>query len=265
MSAQIFQVDSFTNHPFAGNPAGVCLLERAAAEDWMQKFAAEMNLSETAFLVPRDRRFDLRWFTPTTEVELCGHATLASAHILWETGVLAADSPAIFETLSGTLTAVKLHENIKLDFPSKPPESVASDPGISSALAVDALFIGKSNLDYFIEIKSESQLRSLQPDLSALKKLDLRGVIVTALSNEPQYDFISRFFAPGAGINEDPVTGSAHCCLAPYWGQKLGKSKMLGYQASLRGGAVQVELQGDRVQLGGEAVTVFSGTLNIRY
>ena len=231
----------------------------------MQQLAAEMNLSETAFIVAKNGRFELRWFTPAVEVELCGHATLASAHVLWETELVPKTNAAIFETLSGTLTAHKSNGLIYLDFPSKPPMQCERIDGMANALGINPIFVGNNKMDYFLEIESDAELRDMRPDFGLLRKLELRGVIVTAKSSDNKYDFVSRFFAPGAGIDEDPVTGSAHCCLAPYWSSKLGKQQLTGFQASKRGGEVSVECKGDRVILGGRAVTIFSGILNIGY
>lgn len=252
----IYQVDSFTDKPFTGNPAGVCILDKAADETWMQNIAMEMNLAETAFLYPADGGYNLRWFTPAVEVDLCGHATLASAHILYQLGILRPDQEARFHSKSGLLTAKKQGDWIELDFPSTPAVQLSPPDGLVQALGVDALWVGQSKFDFLVEVSSESEVRSIEPDFGALKKLGGRGVIVTSQASTPGFDFISRFFAPSAGIDEDPVTGSAHCTLAPYWEPKLGKSEMVGYQASKRGGVVRVRRAGDRVMLGGQAVTV---------
>ena len=259
MTLTIYQIDAFTDRPFGGNPAAVCLLPEAADEEWMQAVAAEMNLSETAFLAPRDEGFDLRWFTPTMEVDLCGHATLASAHMLWETNVLASGAEARFHTRSGLLTARQENSWIELDFPSTPAVETDMPPGLEAALGVTARFIGRSQFDYLIEVPDASIVRRMTPEFGALARFEARGFIVTALSDEPQYDFISRFFGPAAGVNEDPVTGSAHCTLAPFWAERLGKKTFAAYQASKRGGEVRVTLAGERVLLAGQAVTVFRG------
>jgi predicted PhzF superfamily epimerase YddE/YHI9 len=265
MGLPIFQVDAFTDRPFAGNPAGVCLLPagdpRAADAAWMQAVAREMNLSETAFLVPAEKAFGLRWFTPAVEVELCGHATLASAWVLFEQGLLAAGRTARFHTRSGPLGARRREGWIELDFPSEPAAPVEAPPELLEALAVEPRFVGRNRFDYLVEVDSEQLVRGLAPDLHRLASLKERGVMVTSRSSSPQYDFISRFFAPGAGIDEDPVTGSAHCCLGPYWGARLGKQELTGYQASARGGVVRVRLAGERVLLYGRAVTVLRGEL----
>jgi PhzF family phenazine biosynthesis protein len=257
----IIQVDSFTDRPFAGNPAAVCLLARARDERWMQDVAREMNLSETAFLVQKDEDFDLRWFTPTVEVDLCGHATLASAHVLWEEGHLTPDQPARFHTRSGVLGAVKKAAWIEMDFPATPAEPVARLEALESALGVKAKYTGRPRFDYLIEVESEAEVRELKPDFSELRQLKVRGVIVTSRASGSGYDFVSRFFAPGSGIDEDPVTGSAHCCLGPFWRERLGRDDLVGYQASARGGFVRTRCVGDRVRISGQAVTVLRGEL----
>ncbi len=262
MALPLYQVDAFAGRPFGGNPAGVCFLEHPRSERWMQLVAREMNLSETAFLTPREDGFDLRWFTPAVEVDLCGHATLASAHILWESGRLARNAPARFHTRSGLLTARNLGVEIELDFPATPVRPIEAPEGLEGALGVNPLFTGQSAFDLLVEIDSEVILRALSPDLPVLKKLTERGVIVTCSGAGSRYDFLSRFFAPAAGIDEDPVTGSAHCALGPFWGERLGKTDLRAYQASARGGAVGVRLQGERVLISGQAVTVFSAELN---
>lgn len=262
MSIRIVTVDAFTNVPFAGNPAAVCVMEAPRPDDWLRNVARELNLSETAFLVPYNGDFHLRWLTPAVEVDLCGHATVASAHVLWEDGHLPAGKQARFHTRSGVLTADRSGEWIELDFPVKiaipaePPPELLPALGVSSPLAV-----AKNVFDYLVEVESEEELRALKPDHSKLRKIPVRGVIVTARSSSPEFDFISRFFAPGSGIDEDPVTGSAHTALGPYWGAKLGRTEMTGYQASARGGVVRVRLKDDRIILGGQAVTVMQASL----
>ena len=255
MGIRITQVDAFTSRPFAGNPAGVCVLPAPRPEEWMRNVAREMNLSETAFLAPCGDGFNLRWFTPAVEIDLCGHATLASAHVLWEEGHLPAGAQARFHTRSGLLLADREGEWIHLDFPRKPEEPCDPPPGLAAALGAAPVYIGRNQFDYIAEFASEQTVRGMQPDFTALKKLQVRGVIVTARGSAP-YDFVSRFFAPGSGIDEDPVTGSAHCCLGPFWAARLGKTEFLAWQASARGGEVRVRLAGDRVLLGGQAVTV---------
>jgi len=258
MTAPIYVVDAFTRHAFAGNPAAVCLLDTPANETWMQNVAAEMKHAETAFLVPRGEGYQLRWFTPAVEVDLCGHATLASAHVLWNCGRLSLDQPAIFETKSGTLRARHTGELIELDFPSLPPSETPLD-GIEAAIGAKPVWVGKSRFDYLAELESEAAVRNLKPDIAAINRLDARGLMVTARGSE--HDFVSRFFAPQAGVDEDSVTGSAHCVLGPYWVAKIGKETLDGYQASQRGGLVRVTVRGDRCHLGGHAVTVLEGSL----
>ena len=262
MSLPIYTVDAFTDRPFAGNPAAVCLPDRERDASWMQTLAGEMNLSETAFLRQQGDAWSLRWFTPKAEVALCGHATLASAHVLWETGRLTPEAPALFDTLSGRLTARRAGDWIELDFPERRERPHADLPELFAALGVKPVYFGKNAYDYFVEVATADEVRSLAPDFVALGKLPVRGVIVTAAGDpDSGHDFVSRFFAPGVGVPEDPVTGSAHCCLAPYWGEKLGKGEMVGYQASPRGGSVRVRLQGEHVILAGRAVTMVAGEL----
>jgi len=262
MAIPIVTVDAFTNQLFAGNPAAVCMLPEPRPDEWLRHLAREMNLSATAFLVRRDDEFDLRWLTPTVEIDLCGHATLASAHVLWEEGHLPRGTQARFHTRSGLLTADRHGEWIELDFPvqrgvpAEPLPSLLSGLGITAATAVM-----KNRLDYLVEVESEAELRAVKPNHTLLRQIPVRGVIVTARSDSPSFDFMSRFFAPASGIDEDPVTGSAHTALGPYWGAKLGKSEMTAYQASARGGIVRLRLAGDRIVLGGQAVTVTRATL----
>lgn len=261
MPLVITHVDAFASRAFAGNPAAVCVLPEARDSAWMQSVAREMNLSETAFLVHRDDGYDLRWFTPTVEVDLCGHATLASAHVLWESGALNSEATARFHTRSGLLTAERRGDWIEMVFPATPP--VAADPpdGFNEALGAKPLYFGRSRFDALAEVSSEDEVRSLAPDLARLGRLPVRGVIVTSRSAKPERDFVSRFFAPAAGVLEDPVTGSAHCCLTPYWSAKLGKRELVAHQLSARGGELRLRLEGERVVLGGQAVTVLRGEL----
>lgn len=261
MGIPIVQVDAFTAEPFAGNPAAVCLLPAPWDDQWMQHVAREMNLSETAFLTRQEDGFNLRWFTPAVEVDLCGHATLASAHVLWEEGYLQPDAVARFHTRSGLLTAERRGNLIELDFPATPEEPAATPAGLAEALGVTPQYVGKNRFDYLVQVASEEIVRGMQPDFTPLRKLPVRGIIVTSQASSPNYDFVSRFFAPAAGVDEDPVTGSAHCCLGPFWAQRLGKQELVGYQASARGGVVRVRLEGGRVRLGGQAVTVLRGEL----
>jgi PhzF family phenazine biosynthesis protein len=262
MKQTIFQVDAFTKQPFKGNPAAVCILQGPCDEGWMQDVAREMNLSETAFLLREGDGFRLRWFTPSVEVDLCGHATLASAHILWETGTLQAAEQARFYTRSGLLTAERQSDGwIELDFPAKQEEPAIAPPELLSALGVTPCYVGKNVFDYLVEVETEEMVRAMKPDMTLLAQVAVRGVIVTSRASTGAYDFVSRFFAPQVGVNEDPVTGSAHCCLTPYWSRRLGKEEMLAYQASSRGGTLRVRLNGDRVKIGGQAVTVMRGEL----
>ena len=261
MGQSIVQVDAFTTTPFAGNPAAVCVLAEPRDERWMQNVAREMNLSETAFLSPQDDGFNLRWFTPAVEIDLCGHATLASAHVLWETGQLELGEQARFHTRSGLLLAERKGEWIEMDFPVKAEEAAIAPPGLLQALGVAPVYVGKNQFDYLVEVESEEVVRGVQPDLSLLSAVEARGVIVTSRASTQGYDFVSRFFAPRVGVNEDPVTGSAHCCLAPYWCSKFGRDQLVGYQASARGGVVRVRVNENRVYLGGQAVTVLRGEL----
>jgi PhzF family phenazine biosynthesis protein len=259
MPQPIVQVDAFADRPFAGNPAAVCVLDAPREERWMQQVAAEMNLSETAFLHPLEDGWRLRWFTPQVEVELCGHATLAAAHVLWEEGRLAAGAAARFHTASGVLSAMREGEWIRMDFPTTPAEAAPVPPGLAEALGAEPVYVGRSRWDLLVEVESEAVLRALCPDFARLREVEARGVICTARGAE--HDFVSRFFAPRVGIDEDPVTGSAHCVLAPHWAGRLGRDRLVGYQASLRGGVVRVRLAGERVLLEGQAVTVLRGEL----
>ena len=263
MGLTIVQVDSFTNELFAGNPACVCLLHAPADSSWMQDIAREMNVSETAFLVRRPSgEFDLRWFTPAVEVELCGHARLASAHVLWEEGHLPRTDPARFHTHSGLLTAEARDGWIDMDFPAEPATPAAPPAGLVAAIGAEPRHVGQNRFDYLVELDNETTVRGLRPDIRRLGELpSARGVIVTGRGETDAFDFVSRFFAPAAGIDEDPVTGSAHCCLGPYWAGRLDKNTLTAYQASARGGVVGVRVDGDRVVLSGQAVTVFRAEL----
>jgi len=264
---RIVQVDAFTDTPFAGNPAAVCLLPEAADDTWMLNVAREMNLSETAFLVRCDDGFDLRWFTPEIEVDLCGHATLASAHVLWEDGVVPPDEPIRFHTrVSGVLGAERDGEWIELDFPSRPAKEGDIPELVAEAVGGDPVRAGRGDVGggfdgYLLEYASEDEVRDLTPNFSLLGSVPDGYVTATAKSSTLGYDFVSRFFAGAAGIDEDPVTGSAHCTLGPWWSERLGKSDMMGYQASARGGFVRVRVREDRVLLGGKAVTVMRAEL----
>lgn len=261
MSYPLFHVDAFTSRPFSGNPAAVCLLPSWKDDRWLQAVAAEMNLSETAFLVKNASGFDLRWFTPKVEVDLCGHATLASAHVLWGQGKAKPADELQFTTKSGVLKAIHAADNIELDFPLKPEESADPPPGLLQALGGSAKYVGRSQFDFIVEMESEAAVRSLAPDFTKLASVSARGIIVTSRSADPKFDFVSRFFAPAAGIDEDPVTGSAHCCLGDFWQKRLKKSQFVAYQASAQGGIVKVRVTNDRAFLGGSAFLVSSGVL----
>lgn len=260
MGQSIIQVDAFADKPFGGNPAAVCVMDRPGNEQWMQAVAAEMNLSETAFLSPADEGWRIRWFTPVVEVELCGHATLASAHVLYSDGHARSDQRIVFHSKSGPLYAVRDGEYVSLDFPAARTEPVEPIPDVMNALGVEPVFFGKARFDYLIEVGTETEVRICTPDFNLLTKTRVRGVMVTS-RGAGGFDFVSRFFAPGVGIAEDPVTGSAHCILAPYWSQRLNKDAMLAYQASRRGGTLRVTVVGDRVHLAGKAVIVMRGEL----
>ncbi|MEN6664268.1 MAG: PhzF family phenazine biosynthesis protein [Phycisphaerae bacterium] len=287
MTIPIFHVDAFTDKPFAGNPAAVCLLNEPAEAAWMQRVAAEMNLSETAFVAPRGEGYSLRWFTPACEVELCGHATLASAHVLYEQDRAGAGEAIRFHTASGLLTMHRRDGWIEMDFPAEAAHEAPPAAGMLAALGIaggqgkmrgrdlsmrdlslgdahatkQVTFVGRNRFDYIIELSSEAALRALAPNWAMLLPVETRGVIVTCTCDDRRFDFVSRFFCPAVGVNEDPVTGSAHCCLGPYWQGRLGKSELTGYQASARGGVVRLRVSGPRVMLMGQAVTVTEGTI----
>jgi PhzF family phenazine biosynthesis protein len=268
MSVPLYQVDAFTGAPFTGNPAAVCMLPAPRDPDWMQQVAAEMNLSETAFLRPQpDGTYRLRWFTPTDEVDLCGHATLASAHVLWSDGRLAPDAEARFDTEGGRLAATHTDGWITMDFPADPPTPVEPPPALLDALGLmDPLYAGRSERDYLLHCADAAEVRALAPDMAALATVDARGAVVTARAEKDEADFVSRFFAPGVGVPEDPVTGSAHCALGPYWAGKTGQTTLTGRQVSARGGTVRVHVDApdaDRVALSGQATTVVRGRLAI--
>jgi PhzF family phenazine biosynthesis protein len=257
----LFLVDAFAERPFAGNPAAVCLLSKWPPDCWLSAVASEMNQSETAFVVPGVDADDLRWFTPLVEVDLCGHATLAAAFVLWHQGRRAAAEPIQFSTRSGILSAQRRDEVIELDFPLEAQRETAAPEGLADALGVVPRYVGQSRFDYLVEVDCEQALRAISPDFAKLARVDCRGVIVTARSDDRAFDFVSRFFAPAAGINEDPVTGSAHCTLAEFWRARLEKSRFKAFQASRRGGVIEVRVVGQRVLLGGSAVLVASGAL----
>jgi PhzF family phenazine biosynthesis protein len=262
MGLKVFQVDAFTDKPFAGNPAAVVLLPEQREERWMRDVAREMNLSETAFLLREGQGHSIRWFTPAIEVDLCGHATLASAHVLWEQGVLKPEETARFSSKSGPLSAKMKGDWIELDFPSEPEQQATAPPDLLEALGIAPRYVGKNRMDYLVEVGSEDAVRRLRPRFDLLERVKARGVIVTSRAASKGFDFVSRFFAPpSSGVTEDPVTGSAHCCLGPFWGKRLGKDELVAFQASARGGVVRVRVGGARVYLGGQAVTVLRGEL----
>jgi PhzF family phenazine biosynthesis protein len=262
MSVPIYVVDAFTADPFAGNPAAVCFLERPAEAAWMQRVSAEMNHSETAFLVVRADGWGLRWFTPATEVDLCGHATLASAHTLWETGRLEPEEPAQFHTASGPLTAQRRGDRIEMDFPALSAEPADSAPAaLAESLGVEPNAVARIRWGWLAELADADAVRTLAPDFQRMKTTVGTILATSRDGGGGEFDFVSRFFAPALGVDEDPVTGAAHCILGPYWSQRLGKDELVGHQVSARGGVVRVTVRGARVTLGGQAVTVLRGEL----
>jgi len=261
MTLSITQVDAFTSKPFSGNPAAVCVLPEPRDAGWMQDLAREINQPETSFLLRNGEGFDLRWFTPSVEVDLCGHATLAAAHVLWETGRLRGDKPARFQTRSGILTAVPQADWIEMDFPLLDETPVSAPPGLIEALGAAPRYVGRSRYDFIVELDGEAAVRALRPDFGRLKTVSTRGVIVTGRPDDDGIDFVSRFFAPSIGVDEDPATGSAHCTLAPFWSRRLNKNRFLARQISARGGTMKALLDGDRVRLSGQAVTVLRAEL----
>jgi PhzF family phenazine biosynthesis protein len=262
---RIYTVDSFTDQFLKGNPAGVCILGNPVPDAWMQSLAAEMRHSETAFLLGGEdgKPYSLRWFTPTVEVALCGHATLAAAHVLYSTGT--APETLEFSTKSGILSTSRDKSGlITMDFPVKVLKEVSPPHGLIDALGVKPIWTGKNVWDYLVEVESEEAVRAVSPDFRALEAVDARGIIVTApAAQSSDADYVSRFFAPRVGVLEDPVTGSAHCALAPYWSGKLGSDTLVGAQLSERGGVVRTTMRGERVELAGYAVTVLSGELHV--
>ncbi len=258
----LFVVDAFADRPFSGNPAAICLLPSETPSEWMQSMASEMNLAETAFVFRTADGLQLRWFTPVCEVDLCGHATLAAAHILWQEGWFGVQEPIVLNTKSGPLTAKRQADGlIELDFPLEPAVNATAPIGFEKALGLQRppIAIMKNRMDWLIHVDGAEELRQLSPDMMSLSKLPGRGWIITCASDSRRYDFLSRFFGPAVGINEDPVTGSAHCCLVGYWSEVLDKTRLVGYQASKRGGEVTVEIKNDRSMLCGKAVTVVWG------
>jgi PhzF family phenazine biosynthesis protein len=257
----LFHVDSFTDELYKGNPAGVCLLTEKRPDEWMQAVAAEMNLSETAFVLKAENDYDLRWFTPKVEMDLCGHATLASAHILWETDTVPEQKEIRFQTRSGLLTVSKQKDWIEMNFPARSIKMAAENEGLIDAVGAIPEEIYQSGDNLLLVYENEQTIQTLKPNFAALKEYDFHGIIVTSPALSPQFDFISRFFAPRLGINEDPVTGSSHCTLAPFWREKLHKDSMIAFQASARGGILKVRVSGERVYISGKAVTVFGTVL----
>ena len=263
MSLNLYQVDAFTEKPFQGNPAGVCLLETSQPDEWMQRLAAEMNLSETAFLLREGDSWRLRWFTPKTEVDLCGHATLASAKVLFETRPELRSAPLVFNTRSGELRAGWVGGNVELDFPAMEYNSLDVSPEVEDVLGFKPVSAGFSGNYFLFEAEEAGIIRAFVPDIPEITALPMPEVIITAESDDPEYDFISRFFAPQLGVDEDPVTGSAHCLLGPYWSAKLGKSELSAFQASERGGTLCLRLVKDRVRIIGAARMIFKAELFI--
>jgi len=259
----IYQIDAFTDRPFSGNPAAVCISTGPLDTERMQSIATEMNLPETAFLHPSVGGYNLRWFTPEVEVDLCGHATLASAYVLWDRAYLMPNATATFQTRSGILKATREGDWISMQFPREEDEPMKNSDQLADALGAKTLYTGKNRMDYIVEVESEAVLRAIDPDLTKIEKVHARGVIVTSRSSIPEYDFISRFFSPATGVPEDPVTGSAHCCLGPYWQRKLNRDSFTAYQASTRGGVVKVRMNGDHVFLSGQAVHMFTAEIQI--
>lgn len=249
-------VDTFTDTPFSGNPAAVFILNEDISDELKQNIASEINLSETSFVLKNEKNFNLRWFTPIKEAGLCGHATLAAAHIIWELGVLNKNEEAVFETKSRILKARKRVDLIEMDFPIERPVEVDCPEELLKSIEYKPIYVGKNRMDYMAVYESDELIRKMNPNFYHLKKLDTRGLIISAKSSSDKYDFVSRFFAPNSGIDEDPVTGSAHCCLSPYWSKVLGKKELVGYQLSPRGGVVYTKLEDDKVVLTGNAVTV---------
>jgi PhzF family phenazine biosynthesis protein len=259
MSVTVMQIDAFTDRPFAGNPAAVCLLDAELKDAQMQALAGEMNLPATAFVRPAGDSFALRWFVPAAELAFCGHGTLAAAHALWESGALAPALTARFHTRAGPLAATRRDGLIELDLPAEPAQPAEPPPALIQALGVTPRFVGRNRFDYLVEVDAEATVRGLTPDLTLLRTVDTRGVIVTARADMPGFDIVSRFFAPSVGIDEDSVTGSAHCCLGPFWAPRLGVDEVRAFQASQRGGELRVRPEGDRVVLGGRAITIRTG------
>lgn len=260
-----FLVNAFTSETFGGNPAAICILSEPRNTDFMQKLAKEFNYSETAFLFNTNHNtYDLRWFTLTKEIDFCGHATLASAHALWQSGYCNSSQSIVFNTLSGDLTARKADQWIDIEFPAAPATELSNVPIlIRNIIGIEPLYVGRNATDYLVVLPSENDVRLLNPDINLIAALPSQGFIVTSKSQSDEYDFVSRVFAPNDGIDEDLVCGAAHCCLGPYWGNILGKKQLKAYQASSRGGILRIELLGEKVYLAGQAVTIIQGNLLI--
>jgi len=264
MATRIFQVDAFTTEPFRGNPAGVCLPAGATSEEWLQGIAADMNVSETAFLWKKEHHFAIRYFTPLAEVSLCGHATLSSAHILWQEGIVGTGEAIRFIAKGGDLSARHEGDWICLDFPTLPVRPAETPPGLQAVLGAAPLRVSRlEGQGLLVEFDSEEIVRELQPDFAGIRREGFGMIIVTARAKGGPYDFVSRFFAPDIGIDEDPVTGVAHCSLSPYWSERLGKADLLGHQVSRRGGIVRVRSRGARTEILGRALTVLRGEIVI--
>jgi predicted PhzF superfamily epimerase YddE/YHI9 len=264
MEIAFSHVDAFTRQAFGGNPAVVCRVDAWPPDAWMRQVAGEMNAGATVFVRCSHDRKELRWFSPTVELEMCGHGTLAAAHILWEAGVADPAAPIAFHTRAGELGAVRDGDRIVLDFPMLVEHAALPPDGLLAALGiVDAGYVGRNRFDYLVEVEHEQTVRGLRPDMSALARIETRGVIVTSRAADPDVDFVSRFFAPATGIAEDHATGSAHCCLAVFWGRRLERTRLTARQLSPRGASFALELAGDRVRIGGEAVTVSDGRLTV--
>lgn len=263
MKRKIFTVDAFAFEKFKGNPAGVCFADKDMSVEEMKSIAAELNISETAFFYKNEDVYNLRWFTPDCEVDLCGHATLSTAHIIWETGIEEKSKALSFRTKSGILKAEMKDGKIRIDMPAIPYETTDPFAPVMDALGdPKAVFTGRTKYNFLIELENESALRNIKPDFVKIKvQKEYYGVIITAESDNKKYDCVSRYFAPAKGVNEDPVTGSAHCTLAIYWSDKLSKITLSAYQASKRGGELGLEVSGDRVLITGDAVTVLSGEI----
>ncbi|QGQ45801.1 PhzF family phenazine biosynthesis protein [Metabacillus sediminilitoris] len=256
-------LNTFSDQAFRGNPAAVCLLSEEKGSSWMQSIAKEMNLPVTAFINEFKSDYYLRWFTPSTEIPICGHGTLASSFFLWENGYVENEKVIAFQTKSGLLKAQFIDGWVQLEFPSNLEEKTIAPDLLISALGVEPTYVGKNKLDYLVEVESEDTVKNLIPNIDLISQLPVRGVIVTSKSNSNEYDFVSRFFSPAQGIIEDYVNGSSHCCLGPYWKNKLHKTDFIAYQASERGGILKVKLLGDKVLLSGKAVTIFEGKLTV--